>query len=1030
MLPDRYTRRSPANDMQPTQRDSTMIRPQSIDLALRTSTAVVSTLGIFLAFALLTPALSPVWADAPREPGVSSEAPHRLLFQLTPEAQRAYRADLADQGRTGIPALDARMSALRPTSIHPVFGRAADDPAKIAEGLDRIYAVDYAASTSAQTAAELLRGSDVVYAEPDLLYRTTATWPNDPDAILQWGHHVQDFPLAFTKDSDADADIAWDYETGDPGITIAILDSGVDYDHEDLIDRMIPGWDFVNSDSDPMDDNGHGTACAGIAAASGNNGIGIAGVVWNCSILPVKVLDATGSGASTWIANGITWAVDHGADVLSMSLGSDTPSSTIQNATNYAWGQGAILFGATGNDNQPQIGYPAGFTHVMAVGAMSPCLERKNPSSCDGENWWGSDYGTGLDFLAPGVLIRTTDISGPGGYSFTAYYDYFNGTSSACPYAAGAAALVWSYLPTLSNAELRNLLRLSATDMATEGWDTETGYGHINPASAIQAYHFVDATGSLAGTGVSIGVAWSDVDGDGDADLYVVNDGSANVYYRNDGGSLVDATAGVLGDAGAGAAAAFGDADDDGDLDLYLVRDGANSYFRNDGGTFLDATVAPMDNLDVGTTTSWIDFDSDGDLDIYFGNDGTANGVLRNDGAGIFTDVTALPLGNARPNGGFAWGDYDGDGRMDLYIANEGSNRLLHNDGDGVFTNETGGLADFVTSRGASWGDVDNDGDMDLFVANFDGENRLWINGGDGTFTNIAIGRPLADAHDTRGSFFVDFDNDGWIDIFTTNSDGNNQLWRNEEGETFTSIAVLGPIPSSADSRGTAWADFDQDGDVDWFVANADGGNQLIRNDSPPRHWLRVRLEGVDSNDRGIGARVRVVSGGLSQIREITAGDGHRAQNETIAQFGLGEASSVDSLVVRWPSGAVDVVTDIGPIDTEVTVVEGGGAPTSTPDPSGAAEANRLAPNYPNPFSQGTSIRFRLDAEQPVRLGVYSADGRLVRTLVEGTYPAGDHLAIWDRRDDRGRTSPAGVYFYRLRLGVGGETARRLVVVD
>jgi hypothetical protein len=276
----------------------------------------------------------------------------------------------------------------------------------------------------------------------------------------------------------------------------------------------------------------------------------------------------------------------------------------------------------------------------------------------------------------------------------------------------------------------------------------------------------------------------------------------------------------------------------------------------------------------------------------------------------------------------------------------------------------------------------------------------------------------------------VDFDNDGWLDIFTTNADGNNQLWRNEEGETFTSIAVLGPIASSSDSRGTAWADFDRDGDIDWFVANADGANQLIRNDSPARHWLRVRLAGVSSNVRGVGARIRVVSGGLSQIREITAGNGHRAQDEAIAQFGLGASSSVDSLFVQWPSGTVDVVTELGAIDTEITIVEGEGVPTSAPTPDGVAAFAVLAQNYPNPFSEGTSILFRLDSEQPVHLEVYGADGRLVRSLVDGTYPAGEHLAIWDRRDTHGRISPAGVYFYRLDLGQGGRAARRLVVLD
>ncbi|MCA9757190.1 MAG: VCBS repeat-containing protein [Candidatus Eisenbacteria bacterium] len=970
-------------------------------------------------------------ADAPETPRTTPAPAQRIVFQLTEEAQGALQVDLASQGRTGLTSLDARLSALRPASIQPVFADVATSAAKSAAGLDRIYVLEYDAATSPQLAAEMAEDPHVVYAEPDIIHSATATWPNDPDVGQQWGHHVPDFPLSWTQDSDGDSDVAWDYETGDPNVTIAILDTGVDYDHEDLTDRIVAGWDYVNNDSDPFDDEGHGTACAGIAAASGDNGIGIAGVVWNCSIMPVKVLDETGHGASTWIANGITYATDHGANVISMSLGSDTPSTTIMNAANYAWSNGLILLASSGNDNVATVGYPAGFSNVMAVGAMSPCLERKNPGSCDGESWWGSNYGTGLDFLAPGVEIYTTDISGAGGYFVIDYYEHFNGTSSACPFAAGSAALVWSYLPTLTNAELRDLLRLSATDMYTPGWDNETGYGHINPASAVQAYYLVDGTGGLAGSAASIGVAWSDVDDDGDADLYVVNDGAANKYYRNDDGTFVDATSGLLGDSGAGASAAFGDADDDGDLDLYLARDGANTFLRNDGGTFVDATVAPLDNADIGTTTSWIDYDNDGDLDLYAGNDGSANIILRND-SGVFTDVTALPLGNTRPNGGFAWGDFNADGFMDLYIANTGQNRLLRNDGSGVFTNVTGGLGDAVTGRGTSWGDVDNDGDMDLFVANFEGENRLWINDGDGTsFTDIAVGTALADARDTRGSFFADFDNDGWVDLFTTNADGMNQLWRNESGQWFTSVAGLGPIADASDGRGTAWADFDRDGDIDWFVANADGANVFIRNDSPAtRHWIRVKLSGNASNDRGIGARVRVVAGGLSQIREITAGNGHRAQDETIAQFGLAAATVIDSLVVTWPSGTIDVVEGLATVDAEVLFVEGQGIGTTAVDPVVPTSDSLLAQNAPNPFSDGTAIRFRIEADQQVTLEVFTADGRLVRNLVDGDRRAGEHLAVWDRKDARGNQTPSGVYYYRLKLADGTESARRLVIVD
>ena len=133
------------------------------------------------------------------------------------------------------------------------------------------------------------------------------------------------------------------------------------------------------------------------------------------------------------------------------------------------------MFGATGNDNAPTIGYPAKLTNCIAVGSVSPCDERKNPSSCDGEGWWGSNYGTGIDFLAPGVLMYTTDRLGSSGYDLGDYTPDFNGTSSATPHAAGVAALVRSYFPAKTNTEIRDLLRAGCDDLGAPGYDTETG---------------------------------------------------------------------------------------------------------------------------------------------------------------------------------------------------------------------------------------------------------------------------------------------------------------------------------------------------------------------------------------------------------------------------------------------------------------------------------------------------------------------------------------------------------------------------
>jgi len=967
--------------------------------------------------------------------GTASAAPAKqVVFQLSEPAARSFQlsrgwssanaTNSAPSLRTGVQALDLRLSSLDPSALAPAFDLSKNSAAKRAAGLDRIYVLEYRADLSPDDASLQLAGIDVDFCEPNYVVEATGNLPNDPD--ISWGHVNPVFPFGWTADADSDADIAWDYETGDPNLIIAIVDTGVDPTHPEFAGRFVPGFDFVNNDADPSDDEGHGTACAGIAAAAGNNGIGIAGVVWDSKVMPVKVLDDEGSGLSSWVADGIEFAADNGAKIISLSLGSESSSSLINAAVNYAYNtHGALLFAATGNDNQSTIEYPARFPNVMAVGSMSPCLERKHPGSCDGEGWWGSDYGTGIDFLAPGVLVHTTDITGAGGYSLGDYYTNFNGTSSATPYAAGAAALVWSMYPTLTNAEVRDLLRLSAEDMGDPGYDTETGYGHINPASAIEAARFTDATTSLLGnTGTGRGVSFGDFDNDGDADLYLTNAGSANVLLENDGGDFLDAGIALVEDSGQSFGSAFGDANGDGDLDLYLANDGANRLFENLGQDFAESTVAPLDNPDPGTTTGWIDYDNDNDLDLYLSNDGQ-NKILQNDGDGVFTDVSALPLGNSRSGNGFAWGDYDSDGDMDVYLANDGANRLLRNDGSGVFASDTGGLLDNLTTRGAMWGDVDNDGDMDLFVTNDGDPNRLWINDA-GSFTDIATGA-LANTGTSYGVAMADYNNDGWIDILVANENGANQLFRNENGTSFSTVANHGFLADGGEGRGVAWADANGDGALDFYVVNSDGANLFVANEQPgDRNWAQYRLRGVESNRPAIGTRIRIVAGGMSQIREITAGSGYCSQDEMVAAFGIGTATTIDSLIVDWPSGATDVATDL-PINVRSEFAEGEGLPVSVPGPELAQIEPGLGRNQPNPVYDFTTIPFSAPSRMQARLEVYAIDGRRIRTLLDAPVEAGQHEIAWDRRDNSGVPVASGIYFYRLDTDTRSES-RSMVV--
>lgn len=190
----------------------------------------------------------------------------------------------------------------------------------------------------ARVIAALSRNPNFEFAEPDYIATIVLT-PNDPYyASFQW--HLPKVA----------APTAWDTTTGSTNVTVAVIDSGVQAAHPDLAGRVLPGFDFVNNDADPSDDNGHGTAVAGVAAAQGNDGIGIAGAAWNVAILPVKTMNASGSGSYSAIANGITYAADRGARIINLSLGGTATSSTLQNAVSYAWNKGSLLVAAAGNN--------------------------------------------------------------------------------------------------------------------------------------------------------------------------------------------------------------------------------------------------------------------------------------------------------------------------------------------------------------------------------------------------------------------------------------------------------------------------------------------------------------------------------------------------------------------------------------------------------------------------------------------------------------------------------------------------------
>ncbi|MEZ5172011.1 MAG: S8 family serine peptidase [Bacteroidia bacterium] len=349
------------------------------------------------------------------------------------------------------------------------------------------------------------------YSEPDFLLLLKRFNTNDPNLSLQWSLNNTGSSQQYNGTAGADVQIfdAWSITTGSSSIKVAIIDEGVDLVHPDLAANMLAGYDATgqNSGGAPSGDDAHGTNCAGIVAAVGNNNTGVAGVAYSCKIIPVRIAYSNTSGnwvtSNTWIGNAINWAWQTAnADVLSNSWGGGSSSSTINNAisgavTSGRGGLGTPVLFAAGNNNGANS-YPATLTDVISVIAMSMCYERKNPSSCDGETWWGSNYGTGADVAAPGVKIASTDISGSAGYSSGNYYNTFNGTSSATPNAAGVMALILSAGPGLTAAQARYTLESTCRKVGSYTynsnvsgqpngtWSNDLGYGLVSAYDALQ----------------------------------------------------------------------------------------------------------------------------------------------------------------------------------------------------------------------------------------------------------------------------------------------------------------------------------------------------------------------------------------------------------------------------------------------------------------------------------------------------------------------------------------------------------------
>jgi hypothetical protein len=499
------------------------------------------------------------------------------------------------------------------------------------------------------------------------------------------------------------------------------------------------------------------------------------------------------------------------------------------------------------------------------------------------------------------------------------------------------------------------------------------------------------------------GVAFIDYDNDGWPDIFLVNGSTledlktdrspaSKLYHNNHDGTFTDVTEKAgLAHRGWCFGAAVGDYDNDGWDDLYITCLTRSFLYKNNGdGTFRDVTAqAGVGNLGRwGTSAAFGDYDRDGYLDLYVANyvdldvnnlpkfgstpfckyrgipvscgprglAGSRDRLYHNNGDGTFTDVTAKMNIDAGSYYGLGviWADNDGDGWPDIYVANDSSPSLLYHNNEGKSFTEvavTAGVAFSDDGReqagmGVDFGDYDNDGFPDLVKTNFsDDSNNLYHNNGDGTFEDRAGAAGFGAVSVPFLGFgvrFLDYDNDGWKDIIVANGHVNPQVDEHAFGITYAQRALLfhnlrngrfeevglraGPaLAQRRVSRGLAIADINNDGALAVLMSNLDGAPTLLRNVSKPRgHWIRLKLIGTRSNRDAYGARVEVVAGGLKQVDEVRANTSFLSASDARLHFGLGSATRVDRVIIRWPSGLVEKLAG-PPVDRETVIREGAG---------------------------------------------------------------------------------------------------------
>jgi PKD repeat protein len=1021
--------------------------------------------GLMAATALAAPPMSREFVPvqdgfSPRGEVIQTYAPDRLLVQFDTAAMA--RADLdiplelgarTPQARTGLASVDALLSSSGLLSIERPYLAPRDGARARAHGVDRWFMLRFDGRADVAALQRDLRNDPNVSAVSLDWVAFPAAVPNDPLYADHWGHdntgQLPEFdwggtwshtgPPVGTPGFDANAPGAWDVTFGTSSVVIAILDSGVDVDHPDL--NLVAGYDFGDNDSNPDDDSadpGHGTACAGVAASVRNN-LGAVGIAADCSIMPCKVANSAGSMYFSAIQNALYWAADNGADVISMSLGAPLSSDpATDSALEYAFNQGCVILAATGNENVSTISYPAIHADVIGVGAASPCGERKRSSSsstevnpgvstdpngytCDGERWWGSNYGSttqddrgAVDVIAP-TILPTTDIGGSGGYNPGDYDGFFNGTSCATPYAAGVAALIIANNATWTPTQVRDQLVTTAADVVSvesgAGWDRYTGYGMVDAAAALGGGGPVAPTAAFTGAPTSGTVplavqftdqstggptSWSWTFGDGGTS----NAQNPSHTYAAVGTYTVSLT--VSNDVGSDTSTL---------IDYITVTEpGVTTFVQADGETPVIGTV----------TGSYLDtYASDDAREViteveYTGHPRKRYSYLEHrwnfslpTGGDVTFHLEASRTSNAE--GDDMLFEYTTDGATWLALA------TVTASSDQTFAVPLGSLSGSVTVRA-----TDTDRNWENTALDQLAVDYLAFEVGDAQPTP-----PVAAFSGTPTSGeapltvqFTDASTGDPTSWSWTFGDGGTASTQNP-GHTYADPGVYTVALTATNAQGS-----DTVTRVDYITVTepGTGGTTMhvdamlvSRQKSGPNYYGVCDVTILDDGGQPVdGATVTAAYDGPTSgtATGVTAADGTVTLQGSAMKRPSGE----------WCFEVTGVTHGTLTYDPDANVV-------TRACESGAAfgaDAERAVPtefavgqNHPNPFNPMTVIAFALPVDSRVRLQVFDLRGRLVATLADGQLAAGHHEVTWDARQ-----APSGMYVYRLDAGAFSETRK------